>query len=419
MTTDSRAEFAEAVLALVFYVLYRILRALIQLESDLFVLVKKALLYYRKKEVVGGDQLEVSTILARKRFHLTDLARDVDFLSFFEHWESIECLEDPRWMVYTVTRKHAYFVKMPNSSIEYAVEDSAFLGPTMFQLADKVARIPIDAFIEQSRAYRNFKGKVIVISTMARSGSTLMAKMLQATDHTRRDILVFSEPDVFSVIATMIDDFSGIDLWKGRRLLLATTRFMCKDQLRDQTVVLKMKSNCTRLVPHFHAVTPSVMHLFLARDQLEHSLVSQMLFAHHSPALFKMVLILRRTSPALCAWITTWCQYETRMVNMIDPRSVLEFALAIVCRSVIDYKLFRKFFSTPIIYYEEMVSETVTTLRRIFSVCGLSDLQIPESIACKRKNSGNPLGKQLSSEEKAVVKRITEMIGFYDSLEKM
>ncbi|TKR61261.1 hypothetical protein L596_028394 [Steinernema carpocapsae] len=277
----------------------------------------------------------------------------------------------------------------------------------------------VDNFIEQSKHFKNFKGKVIVISTMARSGSNLMAKMLQATDQSRRNILVFSEPDVFSVIATRMDDFSGIDLRKGRQLLLATTRFMCKDQLRDQTIVLKMKSNCTRLVPHFHAAAPSVMHLFLARDQLEHSLVSQMLFAHRSPSLFKMVLILRKTSKWFCSWITTWCQYETRMVNMIEPKSVLEFALAVVCRSVIDYKLFRKYFSTPVIYYEEMVSETVTTLRRIFSVCGLSDLQIPESITCKRKNSGAPLAKQLTNEEKTVVKKITEMIGFYDSFEKM
>uniref|UniRef100_A0A1I7ZQW7 Sulfotransfer_1 domain-containing protein n=1 Tax=Steinernema glaseri TaxID=37863 RepID=A0A1I7ZQW7_9BILA len=269
---SSRAEFAEAILALLFYVLYRLLRALIQLESDAYVLLQKALLRYQTGKELGGDQLEVSTIFARKRFHLTDLARDVDFLAFFDHWESVECLEDPRWMLYSVTRTHAYFVKMPNSSIEFAVDDSPFLGTTMFELANKVARLPVEHFVEQSHAYRNFKGKVIVISTMARSGSTLMAKMLQATDHSRRDILVLSEPDVFSVLATMIDDFAGVDLRGGRQLLLATTRFICKDQLRDQTIVLKMNSAKTILALGIHHFDPNGH--FLINDLAPNDLVA-------------------------------------------------------------------------------------------------------------------------------------------------
>lgn len=85
-----------------------------------------------------------------------------------------------------------------------------------------------------------YSGKVIVLTTMAKSGSTFLARMLQACDAGARNLLVLSEIDAFGAIALRIADFS-ITIQQARTLLLASLRFACKDQLCEQTIILRMR----------------------------------------------------------------------------------------------------------------------------------------------------------------------------------
>ena len=83
-------------------------------------------------------------------------------------------------------------------------------------------------------------GQVVTMWTMPRCGSTLVAKMLQATDQTNRCVLVFSEPDAFSMLAIMVGQYA-LSVCYARSLLLAVLRYSCKDQLLQQTIIFKMR----------------------------------------------------------------------------------------------------------------------------------------------------------------------------------
>ncbi|VDK22409.1 unnamed protein product [Anisakis simplex] len=75
---------------------------------------------------------------------------------------------------------------------------------------------------------------------MPGSGSTAFSALIQSSDPTTRNILVLSEMDALSAIAVHLADFSWT-LQKIRSLLLASLRFITKDQLPDQMIILKMR----------------------------------------------------------------------------------------------------------------------------------------------------------------------------------
>lgn len=68
------------------------------------------------------------------------------------------------------------------------------------------------------------------------------------------------------------------------------------------------------------------------------------------------VLNLRMIHPCFCDWITTWGSLEWRLMREIDPKCVLEVALAVVCQSFIDYVQYERYFASPPVFYEDLVS---------------------------------------------------------------
>uniref|UniRef100_A0A914RDY8 Sulfotransferase n=1 Tax=Parascaris equorum TaxID=6256 RepID=A0A914RDY8_PAREQ len=131
-----------------------------------------------------------------KRFHVGDVARSVDFIAFHERMASCDELWEHKWMLYTVNEHYAYFVRMPKPSFTYTAISTPYLTVC----------------------------KVVVLTTMAKSGSTFLARMLQACDAGARNLLVLSEIDAFGAIALRIADFS-ITIQQARTLLLASLRF--------------------------------------------------------------------------------------------------------------------------------------------------------------------------------------------------
>lgn len=68
--------------------------------------------------------------------------------------------------------------------------------------------------------------------------------------------------------------FYAMSLTEVRRTLGSILTYIRKDVRSGQSLILLMRSNCTRLVPHMHAVEPPMTFVYLARDDLEGSVRS-------------------------------------------------------------------------------------------------------------------------------------------------
>uniref|UniRef100_A0A0N5AJU4 Sulfotransfer_1 domain-containing protein n=1 Tax=Syphacia muris TaxID=451379 RepID=A0A0N5AJU4_9BILA len=390
-------------------------------------------------------------VVFRKRFHIGDVARSADFLVFHERMTTCDELCDKQWMLYTISDRYAYFVRMPHPSIDYNVATAPFLSIAQFANAEALARIPHRTFIRESYKLQNFAdsiycfcsssgrlrlvfknslrctGQVVMLWTMARSGSTLVSRMLQCTDETNRCVLVFSEPDAFSMLAIMVGQYA-VSVSYARSLLLAALRYSCKDQLLQQTIIFKMRSNCTKLVPHVHAVAPHILHAYIARKNLEETVTSQVavsrrsdnIFATVNHLLWLRVLNLRMIHPNVSDWITTWGSLEWRLMCEIDPKCVLEVALAIVCQSFIDYVQYEQYFASPPVFYEDLMIDTPNSIKQLLTLCGISDVSVPKYTDCKRhdrllallKDSFDYGRSELKSNDREIVRDVAVMLSY-------
>ena len=120
-----------------------------------------------------------------------------------------------------------------------------------------------------------FSGKIIALTTMLHSGSSTLCSLLQqvANEAPNPDsLIIYSNPDVCASLAAFCETYHEIGVKQMRKMLLTVLRYLCKDQAMNQTIVFRLRPSCIRLVPHLHSVAPHVMHIFMARDQLEHSI---------------------------------------------------------------------------------------------------------------------------------------------------
>lgn len=141
------------------YIFYRLIRSIILLESDFYLLMRKIFNSDTfKSDKTSNSEVELMTILARRRFYPSDVARDVDFLLFHSDLASFSVLDDPKWQIYSINDKHAFFVEMPFGISEYSFKFCDSLNEAQFAEAQRVARVPWDKFIQKCDKNWQFKG---------------------------------------------------------------------------------------------------------------------------------------------------------------------------------------------------------------------------------------------------------------------
>ncbi len=124
-------------------------------------------------------------------------------------------------------------------------------------------------------ALHPFLGRIVLLMSSPRCGSSMLAQMLQSTD----ECIVYSELDALSMIACFLDE-TRWSLRRIRALLSITIRLLITtDNPIHTTIVLRCRANTIRLVPHIRRVQPSVRLLFMHRRQLDAQLLSMMQFS--------------------------------------------------------------------------------------------------------------------------------------------
>ncbi|MFH4981082.1 hypothetical protein AB6A40_007791 [Gnathostoma spinigerum] len=345
------------------YVLYRVLRRLILLESDLFSTVKACL-----TSNVFALECEICYIVCRKRFHVGDIARGSDFMLFHKRFAPSSTVHNDHWSLYTVTSKFAYFVYLPHSSNTYDIIHCPFFSLEQFTMAEYVARIPLNTFVSASHELRHFRGPVVMLTTMAGSGATLLAKFVQKTDESRRFLVVLSEMDVFSMIAAYQDSYEW-SIRKVRYVLLAALRFAVKDQMTNQTILFVLRANCTRLVNHFRSIAPFLSFIYIARRDVEASIALQKAIALKRGDIFQTVVSIWKLSRTFCDWLTTWSWLEWSTTRLIDPQTPLEFFISVTARSAIDFVKYRQYYSAPVIFFEDLAKNPGPAVEQVLDIC--------------------------------------------------
>ncbi|KAE9551480.1 hypothetical protein FO519_005300, partial [Halicephalobus sp. NKZ332] len=365
---------------------------------------------------------EIMTILGRRRLYPSDVARDVDFLVFHAELNKFSVLDDPKWQLYSINSKYAYFVEMPFGVSEYSFKFCDSISEAQFGEAQRLARVSWERFIQKCDKNWQFKGgigKVIALTTMLNSGSSSLCHLIQQVAEESpnpNSIMIFSKPDAFTQLSSYCESYEEFGVQKCRMMLLVLLRYFCKDQTKNQTYILRLRPSCIRLVQHFHSVAPHVMNVFTARDQLEHSISLFINPKTEAESDYSKLSIVLRNTCRIFSNIPTVCLGENYSVNAIRPKSMIELAVALICSSVINYKKQKKYYITPVIYYENLISETRENLKSLFDLCGLTDLRISNSLVEAAKGLGEKESgyiKELSNEEKPVIEQTTQLLEFY------
>uniref|UniRef100_A0A1I7WI51 Ras-GEF domain-containing protein n=1 Tax=Heterorhabditis bacteriophora TaxID=37862 RepID=A0A1I7WI51_HETBA len=105
---------------LISYLLYRIIRTLILIESDILALLHRI---WDKKNA----RVEFFNVMAR-------------------------------WVIYTISDKYVYFVQIPHTE-KLSIDENCKMTEYLFKFADKVARMDVDIFINEFKGFPPFKSK--------------------------------------------------------------------------------------------------------------------------------------------------------------------------------------------------------------------------------------------------------------------
>jgi hypothetical protein len=129
----------------------------------------------------GQKLCQILKIVYRKKLILPDLAHANNFLCIHENFISMDSLlENPNWTIYSVDEKFVNFVLLPKPLHFYNARESPFFYITQFFEAQKFAKIPLQIFCEHcNEKMESPRGNVLFISSVGRSGSTLVTRMLQ------------------------------------------------------------------------------------------------------------------------------------------------------------------------------------------------------------------------------------------------
>lgn len=144
---------------------------------------------------------------------------------------------------------HNNDVVLVETPADVVLAGQAFLYRQQYRHAKRLYTVSQSTFCEMM-SQGDSQHAPIFICGMGRSGSTLLAQMLNVSSQT----LVYDEPDVYTQMAsTQVDN----------ALVLAITNAFTRDGHR---LVLKQRSFVSYMIPQLHAIFPDARFLFLYRD---------------------------------------------------------------------------------------------------------------------------------------------------------
>jgi len=231
--------------------IYRFFRFIVHFTQEQFIWRLNGVRNHLEKIDQGStkDTCQVMSIIYRKKIREGDISNSNDLVCWHEKFvdPTVMLAPDPCWTLYTLDTNFAYFLLMPKPWPWYNARRAPFIFMQQFSDATKSARIPLKTFSHFAEKFLpNPKGRVVYYSNGARTGSTLLLRVMQVSDER---IVCLGEPEAFAALATLKNrgyvnhDFC-VDLSR------AIFKYCCKHQLPGQTYLIKVASTAVQIVPH-------------------------------------------------------------------------------------------------------------------------------------------------------------------------
>ena len=273
-------------------------------------------------------------------------------------------LNDPNWHLFTldIKKREAIFVKINGRTRIY---EAPFLHEALFQHAAEVMSIAFSEFLLLAEQIAEPQ-QVIHLLSIGRCGSTLAHHLF----HSAEGVLSISEPDTYIGLTMARFELNDQDTTE---LLRACRRFhfLAGAKQQEHIMVVKHHSQALFLADRIRLENPSAKFLFMTRDG-----------ESWGNSVFQMAQSFGFSSQ--------WDRSQREMFWYIvsggqDPQTVNDFIdigdddaqgdrwIAVLWAiHMIEYlRLWDNGFKMLVINYRELNDERFSTVRRMFSFCGL------------------------------------------------
>uniref|UniRef100_A0A7E4WDM6 Uncharacterized protein n=1 Tax=Panagrellus redivivus TaxID=6233 RepID=A0A7E4WDM6_PANRE len=337
------------------------------------------------KRVISGE-FDVPVQMARRgcvifRFKrdCLEIARREDFVVLDDGFVGFEELLEPEWMVYSIDKRGAVFVKMPKPSPEYSAENCPFLFMNMFEEPMETAEMSIEAYVAFAQLIDRTIEKpkeTLFFTNTARCASTLFASMLSHAGHS----ICYAEPHVLTILATGF----GFGYWQYPQLLKlvpATIKILRKNVPSDQVCILKTTSSEVKIAPIVRHTMPEVKQIFMFRRNATDSVERMLLIdTMHRFNLFQAF-----------RWIINFIGYltatEAPWIEELKPTHVKQLAFLLYAAPYSGYLRNKECFDFPVVWHDLLIRQTRKVLALVFEKLEIPLECIPEAVKRMRKDS--------------------------------
>ena len=288
-----------------------------------------------------------------------------NFILVPRSWENTDYILRHNVSLYCLNETQAVFVETAPHNGRKITEDP-FLKVSQFKTAQRVVILPITLFVKYAEILDAPENKVIILRNCGRCGSTLMCQMFDKTG----SCVSLSEPSVMKSCRMLMDNLPEDTI---RMLLQCSLKFLIRsfcDNKSDTTVIVKLDSHESHLLPMLSPLLPNAAELFMYRDlvPMAFSFAKIMSVLAH-PFIH---LNLAFNFPILYNHIMKKLGYGAERypnIKLFSFFTVGFFEPALNCRRYLQHRLHEKYVGA--VKYELLEADPIGQMQKILAVCGL------------------------------------------------
>jgi hypothetical protein len=307
-----------------------------------------------------------------------------DFILTHSSFTDLKIIQQDNVTLYDIDEHKAVFVETDKDFCVWKSDSGSFLIPTQFQNARRVIVVYRESFesLSELLSFGSIKRKLVFISALSRSGSTLL---LQIFEHTNRCIS-FNEPEV---LTSLSKNWSSDTMPRDTADKLAeyAINFLCKptNLLQDQAEVfyaIKPGGTNMKMILGLRRVFEDSAHLYLYRSVMQ-----------TAPSNYKLGMSF--TNIALFTAFPRVILFLIRKVSKLELdgnaiRSTHPYVLFVLvwAQLLLHFKRLREQgFDIAGVLYEDLITNKRATVTTIFTYCGLPESFVDDAMQAFEKDS--------------------------------
>lgn len=296
-------------------------------------------------------------------------------------------LENPHISLYCLEleNQQAIFVETPS---DIDIYEAPFLYAAQYEYAQRLIAVPLEELHQLAANIKDSIGKIAIIYSVGRCGSTLLSKVFSQVD----TVLSLSEPDIFSQIVAIRNPDGSNDEPLGQ-LLKSCIYLLCKPTVKGNPseCAIKLRSFGIEIADLIYRVLPDAKLIFMYRNAQDVVKSSIRAFVHLSamlPIIAQNIEAYSRVVPLLKEYASYIDFTDSNATDLYTTMwlSVMHRYL-LLCQQDIPICAIR---------YEDLVAYPQQMIGEIFNYCDLPISQVSQT--CKVFTKDSQSGSNLSQE---------------------